>query len=269
MYRTGDIARQNEDGTFTYLGRRDTQIKIRGRRLDVGEVEYWITKLNASIGAAVVDLISPNDNKTRQILVAAIAFVEGIEEADPDSVILPPSEELHTIITTLREALRHKLPSYMVPTAFVTFAKVPLNASGKTDRRAVRKQLETHSMQELMPYASIKSEPEEVKTEAEKILRSLWADVLQLDEVTIGSEDDFFSLGADSILAMRLIGAGNAKGIKLDIRNVFRNSTLEKMALSMEQVSSNGVSTAVYESFSLIQRSEVKCLVASLNDMGT
>lgn len=68
---------------------------------------------------------------------------------------------------------------------------------------------------------------------------------------------------------MRFIGAGNAKGIKLDIRNVFRNSTLEKMALSMEQVSSNGVSTTVYESFSLIQKSEIKSLVASLNDMGT
>ncbi|KUL87425.1 hypothetical protein ZTR_04651 [Talaromyces verruculosus] len=270
MYRTGDIARQNEDGTFTYLGRRDTQIKIRGQRLDVGEVEYWITKLNASVGTAVVDLVSPNDNKTQQILVAAIDFVDGTEESNTDLAMVPPSEELHSTFMTLREALRQKLPSYMVPTAFVPFAKVPLNASGKTDRRAVRKLLETHSMQELMLYASIKSAPQEVKTEAERILRSLWADVLRMSEATIGSEDDFFSLGADSILAMRLIGAGNPKGIKLDIKNIFRNSTLEKMALSMEQISSNGVSMSlVYESFSLFQKSEVKSLVASLNTMGT
>lgn len=159
MYRTGDIARQNEDGTFTYLSRRDTQIKIRGQRLDVGEVEYWITKLNASVGTAVVDLVSPNDNKTQQILVSAIDFVDGTEESNTDLAILPPSEELHSTFTALKEALRQKLFSYMIPTAFVPFAKVPLNASGKTDRRAVRKLLETHSMQELMPYASIKSAP--------------------------------------------------------------------------------------------------------------
>ncbi|KAF3397617.1 Nonribosomal peptide synthetase 1 [Talaromyces pinophilus] len=219
----------------------DTQIKIHGQRLDVGEVEYWITKLNPSVGTAVVDLISPNDNKTQKILVAAIDFVDDTEESNTDFVTLPPSEGFHNTFTTLREALRQKLPSYMVPTAF-----------------------------ELMPYASLKSAPQEVKNEAERILRSLWADVLHMDEVTTGSEDDFFALGADSILAMRLIGVGNVKGIKLDIKNVFRNSTLEKMALSMEQISSNGVSISlVYESFSLFQKSEVKGLVASLNTMGT
>uniref|UniRef100_A0A093UUI8 Nonribosomal peptide synthetase 8 n=1 Tax=Talaromyces marneffei PM1 TaxID=1077442 RepID=A0A093UUI8_TALMA len=270
MYRTGDIARQNADGSFTYLGRRDTQIKIRGQRLDVGEVEYWITKLKVNIGTAVVDLVSPNDNQIQQILVAAIDFVEAIEPSKRVSVILPPSEMFHKIFTALREALRQKLPSYMVPTAFVPFAKIPFNASGKTDRRAVKKLLESQSIQDLLFYSCIKSVAQNVKTNAEATLRSLWADVLQIDQVTIGSEDDFFSLGADSILAMRLIGASNSRGIKLDIKNVFRNSTLEKMALSMEQISPNATSTSSqYQSFSLVEKSEVKSLVASLNAMGT
>jgi aryl carrier-like protein len=182
--------------------------------------------LNDSIGTAVVDLVSPNDNNIQQILVAAIDFVERTAPPYADSVILTASERFDEVFTALREALRQKLHSYMVPTAFVPFAKVPLNASGKTDRRAVKKILESHSMQDLMPCASIKSAPQEVKTEAEKILRSLWADILQMDEVTIGSENDFFSLGADSILAMRLIGAGNSRGIKLDIKKMYSGTPL-------------------------------------------
>ncbi|EED13574.1 nonribosomal peptide synthase, putative [Talaromyces stipitatus ATCC 10500] len=263
MYRTGDIARQNED---------DTQIKVRGQRLDVGEVEYWITRLNCNIGTAVVDLVCPIDAPTEQMLVAAIDFKgSSLVTAlpGPEVSILPPSEEYYGTFRDLRESLKQKLPSYMVPTAFVPLFKVPLNASGKTDRRAVKNLLIARSLQELMSYTSMKSAPQEVNTEAEKTLRSLWAEVLQMDEIMIGSNDDFFALGADSILAMRLMSAGNSRGIKLDIKNVFRNPTLENMALSMEQDSPTPATSSEHEKFSLVSSSEVRSLVASLNALGS
>ncbi|CRG90801.1 Nonribosomal peptide synthetase 8 [Talaromyces islandicus] len=257
MYRTGDIARQNADGSFTYLGRRDTQIKIRGQRLDVGEVEYWISRLLGGGVTAVVDLLPSSEVRPQPLLVAAVDHLDDGQVnngyAKQGSTIIPPSDSLKETFANLRDSLMKKLPTYMVPTIFLPLTKIPLNLSGKTDRRAVKEMLQSFSVTDLSSYSSRRASTKEVNTESESILRQLWSEVLQINEQNIGSNDDFFSIGGDSIVAMRLAAVASSRSITLNVKEVFQNSTLAKMA----QIARHGQvqmsrQLAKYDRFSLV-----------------
>jgi amino acid adenylation domain-containing protein len=257
MYRTGDLVRLNSDGSFTYVGRRDTQVKVRGQRLDVGEVEYWITKMLGDVVTAVVDLIPPGEDRLQPLLVAAMDFVEGSQYGNisrrENSNLLSPSDTFRDAFSRLRESLISKLPAYMVPTAYVPLIKVPLNASGKTDRRAVRQTLIFLTLKELMPYVDDKSAPKHIETESEGSLRSLWSELLQIDEKFIGRHDNFFDLGGDSIMVMKLIAIGASKGTILTVQDVFDAPQLSKMALASKRgTASTTLVKPVYGRFSLL-----------------
>ena len=140
MYRTGDLARQNEDGSLTHLGRIDTQVKVRGQRVETGEIEYWIAqKLQDTRGVAVV-ATDRGDGQQRS-LAAVIEFSDQSVHRGPyidaGFGLQAPAEPLQQALSQLQLDLLEVLPAYMVPHLFLPVAQLPLNASGKLDRRLV------------------------------------------------------------------------------------------------------------------------------------
>ncbi|WP_308404058.1 non-ribosomal peptide synthetase [Streptomyces rhizosphaericus] len=192
MYRTGDLARWTAGGQLEYLGRADHLIKVRGFRVEPAEVEAALTA-HPQVDRAAVVLREDRPGDKR-----LVAYVVGT--ADPAS---------------LRESVTRALPDYMVPTAFVTLAALPLTPNGKLDRAA-------------LPAPSYASRGGAPRTDAERRLCALFADTLAVRQA--GVHDDFFDLGGDSILALRLVTRARRAGLSFTARDVFVLRTIEALA---------------------------------------
>ena len=201
LYRTGDLVRYRADGELEYLGRIDHQVKIRGFRIELGEVEAALAQ-QADVRDCVVMVREDGPGDKR--IVAYVVF-------DGDIATNRVSE--------LREALREKLPAYMVPSAIVVIAELPLTANGKLDRRALPAPDRSHVPTELaLP-----------RTEVEAELARIWAEVLRLDQV--GINDNFFDLGGHSLLATKLISrVREAFDVELPLRTLFEGPTVSLLA---------------------------------------
>ncbi len=199
IYRTGDLARWLPDGNIEYLGRIDHQVKIRGYRIELGEVEAQILKV-PSVQEAVVLALADATGSTQ--LCAYFVAEEGLAA------------------NVLREALASELPSYMIPTAFVQLAQMPLNPNGKLDRKALP-----------APEALLRSTAEYIppRTPTEVELAQIWSEVLGVQE--IGVKDHFFELGGHSLKVLGLIQKiSSVMGVQLQLQLVFNLPTVEQMA---------------------------------------
>ncbi|MCJ0869716.1 non-ribosomal peptide synthetase/MFS transporter [Streptomyces sp. AP-93] len=174
MYRTGDLARWRTDGTLDYLGRGDDQIKVRGYRVEPGEIEAALTALPGITQAVVL----ARGEGVKQNLVAYLERPAGGE---------PPAA------AELRAALGEVLPDYMVPARYVVLERLPLLAHGKIDRRALPAPVDG-------PAAGSHVDPE---GGTEQVIAALWAELLDLPRV--GALDDFFELGGHSLLATQVV----------------------------------------------------------------
>ncbi|MEU6795629.1 amino acid adenylation domain-containing protein [Nonomuraea wenchangensis] len=204
LYRTGDLVRWLPDGSLEFAGRIDHQVKVRGHRVEPGEVESALAGHPAVASCAVVAReVTPGGTR----LFAYWAPAEGAGPAEPTAA-------------ELREWCGRTLPGYMVPSGFVRMDELPLTGHGKIDRAALpapggeRPRLET----EFVPP----------RTPVEETLARVWAEVLGLDRV--GVHDGFFDLGGDSVLSIALITRAREHGIRLSSRVVFESETLAEMA---------------------------------------
>ncbi|HYW71641.1 MAG TPA: amino acid adenylation domain-containing protein, partial [Pyrinomonadaceae bacterium] len=202
LYRTGDLARFRADGQIDFLGRLDHQVKLRGFRIELGEIEA-VLKQHAAIQDALV--IVREDNPDDRRIVAY--FV--------------PREQRPPTAGDLISFLRQKLPEHMMPQAFVAIEQVPLTPNGKVDRRR------------LMAPDTGRPDLEEAfvepSGEAEQTLARIWSAVLRVERV--GSHDNFFALGGDSILAMQVAARADEAGLRLLPRHMFQHQTIAELAL--------------------------------------
>ncbi|MFJ3442332.1 condensation domain-containing protein [Streptomyces sp. NPDC086081] len=210
LYRTGDLARLRPDGTVEFLGRADQQVKIRGFRVEPGEVEAAARALPGVRRAAVV---ARQDGTAPRRLVA---YVE--PEPGGDGVPDPAA---------LRHALAERLPAPCVPAAVVVLPALPLTPSGKLDRRALP-----------APDFTRTSTFEPPRTEPEKALCGLFAEVLGVERV--GVHDDFFALGGDSIVSVRLADRARRAGLALSPRDVFTHRTPAALARARPDATAPG-----------------------------
>ncbi|GAA3192298.1 amino acid adenylation domain-containing protein [Actinocorallia longicatena] len=195
LYRSGDLARWTPEGDLVYLGRSDRQVKIRGYRIEPAEIEAALLAHEAVAGTAVV---VREDEPGRRSLVAYLVARSGAS-LDLDEV---------------RTGLSGRLPAYEVPHAFVTLEALPLTVNGKLDRDA----LPAPSRRTAAAPA-----PAAAEAPASAVLQELFAEVLRLDRV--GPDDDFFTLGGDSIIAIQLVNLARRRSLRLSPREVFVHRT--------------------------------------------
>jgi nonribosomal peptide synthetase DhbF len=199
MYRTGDRVRWRADGNLEFVGRADDQVKLRGFRVELGEVESMLSR-HPDLDRAAVTVREDRPGDRR--LVGYIVPVPGHAVAGPD----------------IRKYMQEQLPDYMVPGAFVTLPGLPLTPNGKLDRQALP-----------APDVSAWQVYREPRSPQEEILCDLFAEVLGLPSA--GVDDDFFELGGHSLLVIRLISrVRDALGTDLSIRDVFEEPTVAGLA---------------------------------------
>ncbi|MEV6835685.1 non-ribosomal peptide synthase/polyketide synthase [Streptomyces sp. NPDC051133] len=210
MYRTGDRARWRADGTLEYLGRADQQVKIRGYRIEPGEIEAAL-HTHPGVGAATVGVYE-DPSGTRRLVAHVVGTGSGDRAAPP-----PPA-------AALRAHLERSLPAHMVPAAYVPMAALPLTVNGKLDRRAL-----PAPGPDGFATGAERTAP---RTPAERLVAAAWTDVLDTDEV--GAGDDFFALGGDSLLAVRVTSRlRTAFGQDVSPRLLFTHSTLADLAAAL------------------------------------
>ncbi|MCR8843450.1 amino acid adenylation domain-containing protein [Paenibacillus sp. SC116] len=192
MYRTGDLVRWMSDGKIEYLGRMDHQVKIRGYRIELGEVEAAL-RSHPDIKETVV--IDQKDSHGQRYLCAYVTV-------NADSA---PS------IADMRTHLIVKLPDYMVPARFMIIERMPLSSNGKVNRRELPVPVGDVGTNETI------TAPE---TEMEELLADLWQDVLGIRQV--GTEQNFFELGGDSIKALQIGARLNGRGYKMELKDLFQ-----------------------------------------------
>lgn len=207
LYDTGDLGRYLPDGNIEFLGREDSQVKIHGYRIELGEIEATLIQHSAvrdAVAAALGDSGGPR---------RLVAYV--VPDRDP----APSSGEL-------RAFLQQKLPEYMIPATYAMLDALPLSANGKIDRQALP-----------VPAAEHAEESRSIagpRTPVEEAVAAIFCDILGLDQV--GMDDDFFSLGGDSVRAILLVSRlREAFSVELPLRRVFEAPTVGDLALAVVQ----------------------------------
>jgi amino acid adenylation domain-containing protein len=218
MYRTGDLARFQADGSIQYLGRIDNQVKVRGFRIELGEIEAVLTQ-QPSVQSAVV--IAREDNPGDKRLVGYVVAPGGGVSAQ-----------------VLQDAIRQRLPEYMVPSAIVMLDALPLSPNGKINRSALPAPDSTAQGLTAVPP----------RNEMESILVRIWQDVLRVKD--IGVRDNFFDLGGHSLKAARVLAeVQHETGKELPLSALFRGATVESLArLIKEQVNGDDPIVATIQS---------------------
>jgi non-ribosomal peptide synthase protein (TIGR01720 family) len=227
MYRTGDLVKWRADGQLEFLGRVDRQVKVRGFRIEPGEIENVLAAHPAVAQAAVVVREDrPGDKRIVAYVVpagedtpgdgGAVPAVEAASVQDGDTVVCAGGARVDT--GELRAHLAGRLPDYMVPAAFVCLDALPLTANSKLDLAAL-------PAPDFTARAEVVAPP---RTPREEILCRIFAEVLGLPRAGVTSS--FFELGGDSILSLQLISRARAHGLALTARDVFRHQTVEALA---------------------------------------
>jgi amino acid adenylation domain-containing protein len=238
LYKTGDLARYLPDGNIEFLGRGDHQVKIRGYRIEPGEIES-VLRAQPHIKEALV-LARPDVTGDKRL----VGYVVSDDPID---------------IGGLRNFLAHKLPDYMIPSAFVFLDSLPLTSYGKVDRRAL-----PGPDQHRPPLKEGFIAP---RTDTEKTIAAIWREVLQLKEV--GIHDDFFDLGGHSLLATQVISRiSDALEVALPLGTLFENPTVAALAgqVALKKAAPERTVEIIAQVESLSEP-EAKLLLTSLNPL--
>ncbi|WP_219194688.1 surfactin non-ribosomal peptide synthetase SrfAB [Bacillus velezensis] len=201
MYRTGDLVKWNAQSGIEYIGRIDQQVKVRGYRIELSEIEVRLAQL-ADVHDAAVTAVEDKAGNT-----ALCAYVA------------PRQDD----IEALKAALKDTLPDYMVPAFWVEMDELPVTANGKIDKKALPEpDIEAGSAAYKAP-----------ETEMETLLSDIWEEVLGLDQ--IGVSDNFFTLGGDSIKGIQMASRLNQHGYKLEMKDLFQHPTIEELVSYVER----------------------------------
>lgn len=206
LYCTGDLASWTADGEIEYVGRIDTQVKIRGLRIELAEIEDVMSRFdNIGLVAVAVKLNDANS----QCLVGYYTATDSIDEK------------------SLQQYLSLKLPQYMVPNYYMQLAEMPVNSSGKIDRKSLP----------LPSFVERATEFVSLETDTERKLSAIWSELLKIEH--IGRLDDFFELGGDSLMAIALLGKiSSTFGTELSIADIMKTPVLKQLAALIDETKS-------------------------------
>ena len=218
LYKTGDLVYQNPDGSFQYVGRKDTQAKIRGQRLEFGDIEQ-----------AFREVVPETEN-----VVAEIAQAEG----QPPRLLVFFSAKninLHDFdVSRTQSKMAQKIPAFMVPSAIIPLDQMPLMPSGKVDRKKIK------ALGASLPTRQEKRAGRLPTSDMEVTLASLWKQVMKSAPAQIMADDSFFHVGGDSYTAMKLVTAARACSISLNVAAIMQTPKLSDMAKKAQHMGNEG-----------------------------
>ncbi|KAL9614736.1 MAG: hypothetical protein Q9167_000805 [Letrouitia subvulpina] len=240
IYVTGDLVRYKSDGNITYVGRKDTQIKLNGLRIELGEIETRVKENMSENVQTAVEMVAPaGQQQTLAVFftspddVSAKADLPKSKSADldVDSLLLPMSDGATTRCRTLKSNLAGTLPAYMIPSLYIPLSQMPWTPSGKLDRLRLCRIVSNLSKEDMAPFklASF-TKARAPTTEMEKKLQGMWENVLSLEPGSVTLDDSFFVLGGDSVQSMRLVAAARAEQVLVSVLDIFRKPNLADMA---------------------------------------
>jgi amino acid adenylation domain-containing protein len=235
LYKTGDLVKYNWDGSLRIIGRKDTQVKLRGQRIELEEIEQCVRNYESNM-TAVADVLQFSDTPGQQVVLFintddAMRTTENAQSKEQDELFTPLTPDLEMTLSGLREHLGRVLPSFMVPSAFIYLRHLPLTPSGKTNRKVLREHAAKTSRKSLETCKARALSTAGPSTDREKLVRSIFAHVLSKEEDEIGIHDNFFSLG-DSISAMQVLNACRREGLHLTMPEFLVNNSASLVASS-------------------------------------
>jgi amino acid adenylation domain-containing protein len=230
LYKTGDLGVYDPDGSggIVFVGRKDTQVKLRGQRVELGEIESQLNARLPSEATVIAEVIAPQGAGGQSTLVAFVSFqsAKGQEHLEIQPAKRVPEQT--QLLSSANAEISKVLPRYMVPTSYIPVNYIPTLISGKTDRKRLRQFGSTVDLRELDQAAGNAVSRE--LTGFEQRIREAWSVALKLDAENIRLEDNFFALGGDSLAAMRLVSICRDSGLDLSVTSTFGNPTLSAMS---------------------------------------
>ncbi|KAH6953445.1 hypothetical protein DER45DRAFT_380302 [Fusarium avenaceum] len=250
LYRTGDLARYNADGTICFHGRRDNQVKIRGQRFELGEVESALAS-HQSISDVIVTTYQKGSGSVIKDVVVVFTFsshpkqqVVDVSESKSEVTRIALDKSSRQQLRLIQDFAKDRFPTYMVPTVWLVVRELPHTPSKKVDRvkikawlatidmSAVRESSQTTVSQQNQGYRTLTPPT----TPAEVILQQTWSNVLHIDSKKIGRESSFMRLGGDSITAMQVATRCRRKGFQIAVADLLRKSTLAESATEIQPI---------------------------------
>ncbi|GMG11820.1 unnamed protein product [Aspergillus oryzae var. brunneus] len=246
LYKTGDLVRYNtSDGSLRYEGRKDRQIKVRGQRVELEDIEYHTARCFPGAADVVAEQIMlPQDSATASggepsvhpRIVACIHWKDLTKQSISNSslerdVLTSPSPEFDDDAAIAAQRLREVLPSFMVPDLFLPMVVVPRQKSGKTDRRLLRDAIVAlHPSDRQSARCVAEPSKRSLKTATEKKFQMILSQLLKLAPHSISADDSLFHLGGDSIIAMKIAAHAQAGGLDITPHEVLRDPTIRGWA---------------------------------------
>ena len=233
VYKSGDLGRFNPDGSINFVARKDRQVKVRGQRVELQEVEYHFSKV-PEVRHIAVDFPKHGPFKKKLVLVLSLREVPLSEGEDSQLSLL--DGELKQIAATrvseICDVVSGALPPYMIPTVRIVVKDMPFTPSGKINRRRILSWLEDlddASYRQIVGFDEEESDDGPANP-LERSLRNIWSTILNLKPDQIGLRKPFFRLGGDSISAMQVMSMCRDEGIMVSVQDVIRCQTISKLA---------------------------------------
>lgn len=232
LYKTGDLVRYESNGNLIYIGRKDGQVKVRGQRVETGEIEFHIRESMPELEKIAVEAFLPAGERTKAVLAAFLQLPSEKRAGFSSETQVENMPDVELVFpVSLDQRLAQRLPHYMIPNVYFSLSKLPATSSGKVNRKQLREIGGSYSAQQLADMRKTNTGGKRPpSTDIERKLQGLWARVLNIEAESIGLDDDFFDLGGDSVLAMKLVSEARDVNIRLTSGQIIRAPRLSYLA---------------------------------------
>lgn len=253
FYKTGDLAMLNDDGSMNFVGRNDGQVKLRGQRLELGEIESQLHRFLPPFTRVAAAVVSPKGESQKKLLTVFVSLPARIECPNSAQAKFGQAQDhgienliercpvaldkFQMAVAKADEELKTELPSFMMPSAYFPLTALPISTSGKTDRRQLRSLAACLPQDQLSEYLPKREDDDELpssvsatpSTNEESLLHRLWTGLFSLAR-DLHVNDHFFRLGGDSMAAMRLVSLARQQGLIITVEKIFRHPILRDLA---------------------------------------
>lgn len=262
-YRTGDMAYFAEDGEVIFVGRRDRQIKLRGQRIELEDIESKLQQHNGISGTRIIlEVIHTHSQDS----LVAFLYAPGLQDLPGPFLDGQPrhmTEQMEREIERLRVRMTKDLPAYMWPSVWIPLHELPMSPTGKLDRRELIRRGSAHCSNTQTYTGETHS-----LSPTESILAGMWRQILNFATPNLNSDAHFFRVGGDSLSSMRLVTLANKKDYHLTMEKVFRNPTLSDMAIAMQKNPSTDEHFNMVSTISSNSQEETHEIWSLLDDYG-